>query len=85
MALTKIWLDAGREPQCGPNPDYPTGIDLDASGGATPTCSTTLDYPAKRCGVWFLECSICHLTLGITTAGRPDDPKSIRVPCRRAP
>lgn len=29
-------------------------------------------------------CKVCEMTMGITTAGRPDDPKSVMVPCKKA-
>ena len=76
------WIDAGREPACPPNPNYPDGIDLDLAGRAKNTCNIELPYPAKRCGHYRVECKICGLTIGCTTAGRPDDPRSMRVACR---
>lgn len=74
------WVDHGREPQCPPNPDHPSGIDVDTSGGA-PSCSTTLPYPAKRCGYFVVECRVCGYRAAVTTAGRPDDPRSVTVAC----
>jgi hypothetical protein len=76
------WRDAGREPRCAPNPEYPNGIDRDCSGGASQTCSATLPYPARRCGSYFVECEICGIRVAVTTAGRPDDPRSVRIACR---
>ena len=76
-----MWNDAGREPQCAPNPDYPNGIDLDVSRGATQICTVTLPYPAKRCGQYIVECRLCGYKAIITTAGRLDDPKSVKLPC----
>lgn len=75
------WLDKGREPQCAPNPDYPEGKDLDMSGDADRVCSTKLPYPAKRCGLYIIECKTCGLRVGVTTAGRPDDPRSVKFAC----
>jgi hypothetical protein len=80
--FTIIWHDGGREPQCAPNPLYPTGIDIDISNGATRTCSTVLPYPARRCGYYAVECRTCGLRATITTAGRPDDPRAVKLPCR---
>ncbi len=77
------WIDRGREPKCPPNPDYPNGIDADASFGAEKSCRVELPYPAKRCGLYHVTCEACGLTVGITTAGRPDDPRSLRMPCKR--
>jgi hypothetical protein len=75
------WNDGGREPQCAPNPDYPNGIDLDATSGAATFCMIELPYPAKRCGHYYLQCSLCGHNAIITTAGRPDDPRSVKLPC----
>lgn len=77
------WIDRGREPQCPPNPAYPDGIDLDgAQELGVPTCKTALPYPAKRCGLYYVECKICGSNALITTAGRPDDPRSVCIPCQ---
>lgn len=78
------WIDHKREPQCQPNPAYPDGIDLDCSKGAAKTCTVGLPYPAKRCGVYVVKCKKCGLTVAATTAGRPDDPRSIKMPCKDA-
>ena len=75
------WIDGSREPSCAPDPAYPAGIDLDCSAGL-PSCSTELPYPAKRCGVYLVECLTCHLRIGVTTAGRADDPKSLTMACK---
>lgn len=74
------WMDSGREPQCPPNPAYPDGIDIKADGAAM-TCKADLPYPAKRCGAYVVECTRCGLRVACTTAGRPDDPRSIELPC----
>lgn len=75
------WIDRYREPQGAPNPAYPTGIDVDVSAGALNRCQTALPYPARRCGSYSIRCRLCGFTGLITTAGRPDDPRSITVPC----
>lgn len=77
------WHDGGREPQCAPDPAYPEGIDVDASGGAVARCKTALPYPARRCGVYLVHCRLCGFRGAITTAGRPDDPRSVTVACKR--
>jgi hypothetical protein len=82
MTLKVEWLDSGREPRVRPNPDYPEGIDIDASMGAARTCSVDLPYPAKRIGVYLVTCATCRSTTALTTAGRPDDPRSVKVACR---
>jgi hypothetical protein len=76
------WLDRGAEPQCPPNPDYPDGVDVDLSDGL-PSCTVMLPYPAKRIGYFVITCAICGSRVGLTTAGRPDDPRSVKMPCRR--
>jgi hypothetical protein len=80
--LKVTWIDAGKEPQVKSNPQFPRGADLDTAGKAKRTCNTALQYPAPRCGYHLVECSRCGLKVGVTTAGRPDDPRSIRVACK---
>ncbi len=83
MSEFKIeWIDHGREPKCAPDPMFPEGKDLFLATGE-PTCGVALPYPAKRCGVYIVECNRCGLRIGVTTAGRPDDPRSVRVTCAR--
>jgi hypothetical protein len=77
------WIDSGREPRCPPNPAYPNGIDLDFFKRAGEvTCHVDLPYPAKRCGHYLVSCGICKARIAITTAGRPDDPRSVEVECK---
>jgi ferredoxin len=77
------WIDLGTEPQCQPDPNYPKGKDVvpDMPADAK-ACTVKLPYPAKRCGVYVISCSVCALRVGVTTAGRADDPRSIKVPCK---
>lgn len=82
MPLHSEWLDRGREPQCEPNSAYPLGMDIDVSRGAVATCSMALPYPAKRCGLHVVRCSDCTASVAITTAGRIDDARSIKLACR---
>jgi hypothetical protein len=82
MSLQRTWVDGGREPQCAPDPAYPEGKHLDISDGARLSCITGLDWPAPRCGYWLVECKECDLSVMVTTAGRPDDPRSIRLACK---
>lgn len=76
------WIDRGRDPQCTPDARYPNGMDIDLSGSWPQTCKADLPYPAKRCGVYIVTCEICGQNIGITTAGRADDPRSIRMACK---
>jgi len=82
MKFNVEWIDSHREPKCAPDPAYPAGKDLDISGGA-PSCFVELPYPARRCGIYMIDCEQCGMTIAITTAGRIDDPKSLRMPCKR--
>lgn len=76
------WHDGGREPTCKPDPRFPDGIDVDASRGEEVFCRTALPYPAKRCGAFEVECPKCGARAIITTAGRADDPRSLKIACR---
>jgi hypothetical protein len=75
------WFDRGRDPVVKPSPDYPDGKDVDASHGAPQTCTVNLICPAPRCGEYWVTCQLCGTHMGCTTAGRPDDPRSIKVAC----
>ena len=75
------WIDRGREPQCPPNPLYPDGIDVDCSAGAVITCTAQLSYPAPRCGYWAIKCDTCGQAIVVTTAGRRDDPRTVKIAC----
>lgn len=81
MTLKIEWIDRGREPQCPPNPAFPTGQDVDLGHGVL-SCRADLPYPAKRCGLYIVRCSLCEASVALTTAGRPDDPRSISIPCK---
>jgi hypothetical protein len=78
------WIDAGLEPECAPDPKYPHGIDIDLTIPGTPACETALPYPAKRIGHHLIVCTKCGLRFEVTTAGRPDDPRSVKFPCMGA-
>jgi hypothetical protein len=80
--FTVEWLDSGREPKCAPDPAYPDGKTVDAAGDFSPRCTIQVPYPAKRCGFYLIKCQRCGLTAAVTTAGRPDDPRSLTVPCK---
>jgi hypothetical protein len=75
------WIDHGREPKCAPNPNHPEGVDA-RLGYETKSCITALPYPARRCGMYLVVCKRCGFRMGITTAGRPDDPRSVELPCK---
>ena len=79
---TTSWIDGGRYPREKPNPRYPTGVDLDCSDGAEETCTAKLVCPTPRCGKWVVRCRRCGTTAIATTAGRPDDPRSLTLACK---
>lgn len=83
QTLKAKWIDGGKEPQCEPNPKYPDGIDIDIAGGSDRTCETKLSYPALRIGHHLVTCRSCGLRVSVTTAGRPDDPRSVKVACKQ--
>ena len=76
------WIDGHREPTQPPWPEYPLGKDVDGSMGAKDTCKVALPYPAKRCGHYEVRCRACGASVGVTTAGRIDDPRSVKMACR---
>lgn len=76
------WIDGKRSPTCVPDLRYPNGVALDVTGGRQPACLVPLPYPAKRCGYYYVECNRCKFNVLITTAGRIDDPVSVRLPCK---
>lgn len=76
------FLDSGREPENAPNPKYPDGIDVDLRKHALQKyCCKSLPYPAPRCGLYRIECKTCKVSIALTVAGRPDDPRSATIPC----
>jgi hypothetical protein len=74
------WIDRGQSPTQQPNPAYPLGIDIDLTSGR-PGCKDALPWPAPRIGFFYVQCRRCGASAMITTAGRPDDPRSIKLPC----
>jgi len=82
MSFTIEWYDGHREPTAAPDRQYPRGMDIDVSRGMK-ACKTDLPYPAKRCGFFLVQCTVCKTNVTITTAGRADDPRSVRIACRK--
>lgn len=76
------WHDFGRDPQIAADPNYPDGVDIDLAHGQEPSCKLDLEHPTKRCGIWLIVCRRCNGRVGLTTAGRDDDPRSVTIPCR---
>jgi hypothetical protein len=83
QALEVEWVDFGREPRCKPDPDWPNGKPVNLmTDPDQKVCRADLPYPAPRCGLYVVKCKICGWSVGITTAGRPDDPPWVALPCR---
>lgn len=80
--LKVTWVDGKRWPQQPPNPAYPDGIDLPCVEPSRPSCRIALPYPAKRIGHFIVACETCGTVVLATTAGRPDDPRSITINCK---
>jgi hypothetical protein len=77
------WVDGERAPSGVPDPRYPEGVNLDIAAGRSPNCQVGLPYPAPRCGFFVVTCDFCGVRIAVTTAGRPDDPRSVRIACQR--
>jgi hypothetical protein len=75
------WIDRECESQCLPDPAYPNGIDIDMACGKHRTCTIGLPYPAKRCGVYIVDCRCGH-QIAVITNGRVDDPRSLTLACK---
>lgn len=79
-----VFRPSGRgKAQCPPDPNYPNGIAIDVCEPAEEGCVVPLPYPAPECGLWLVLCSECDMSVGITAVGRPDDPVSVKIPCRK--
>lgn len=82
------WESLNRKAQCEPDEHYPDGIEIDATTERDRfACRVDIPYPPPhpgQCGLWAVDCDHCQSTFICTAAGRPDDPKSMTVPCRAA-
>jgi hypothetical protein len=79
---TLEWIDAGREPQCPPDPRFPHGVVGDLRKDPfLPHCRVDLKYPARGVGHWLISCT-CGYSAIVTAAGRPDDPRLALIPCK---
>lgn len=81
-SLEVTFLSHHRKPTCAPNPAHPNGIDVDLTDGARVACLAELPYPAECCGVLIVRCNKCLESVAITTAGRADDPRTVKLPCK---
>jgi hypothetical protein len=76
------WVDGHREAAELADPAYPGGCAIDVALDAPKACRVQLPYPAARCGTWVVTCRVCLYAIALATAGRSDDPSSVRVPCK---
>jgi len=74
------WLDFERVSTQAPK--HQNGSDIDIAGDVRAACKSELPYPAPRIGRYFVRCRTCGKTAVVTTAGRVDDPRSLRMACR---
>ena len=75
------FMPSGRgKAKCPPNPNYPTGQELDLCGEKSGIW-IDLPYPAPECGVFILWGERIG-KVAITVAGRSDDPKRVKIPFR---
>lgn len=84
MGFKLTFLTEGRAPTLPSDPAYPNGMDVEMAGKHK-ACVASLPYPAKACGVHIVECEECGCRVGLTAAGRPDDPRSVRISCKPKP
>jgi hypothetical protein len=76
------WVDQHREASYPADPTYLNGSAIDVALDAPRACRVELPCPAARCGLWVVTCRACGYAIALATAGRADDPRSVRVPCR---
>ena len=77
------WVPSGRgKARVAPDPAYPKGKDVVIADSHQQSCHVDLPYPAAECGMWLVVCRDCGLSVGVTAAGRPDDPRSLTAPCK---
>lgn len=75
------WLSHNRKAKCSPNPNFPEGIHMDTPEKGE-KCHIDIPYPSPECGIWMVKCLACDRLDAITAAGRPDDPRSYKMPCK---
>lgn len=64
-----------------PTPGFENGGDLDFAKDGASWCVTALSVWPGRLGTLHVRCQHCDVTVDLTTAGRADDPKLVRLPC----
>lgn len=76
------WCDGHRGSDYPADPAFPNGTAIDVALDAARACRVELPCPAARCGLWVVTCRQCGYAIALATAGRADDPRSARLPCR---
>jgi hypothetical protein len=76
------WIDGARVATYPADPSYPDGQAIDVALDAVRACRVELACPAAGVGLWLVVCRGCGYAITLSTAGRADDPKSVRLPCR---
>jgi hypothetical protein len=81
---TVTWIDRGRPPRCPANPEFPDGCDVKLTSAKSKSCTVKVPYPTghKNVGSWWITCQLCGLNVLVTAASRPDDPRSVTMPCK---
>lgn len=69
-------------PQQPSNPAYPDGVHIQGAVPGARSCTVDLPYPAPERLIWDVRCKRCGYRLAVTAAGRPDDPRSLTLPCQ---
>lgn len=84
MTLEVQWFDRGFVATKPADPRYPIGMDIvePSFDPEQPSCSTALKWPAPRCGHHVVLCDTCGKSITVTTAGRLDDPRSLKINCK---
>lgn len=83
MGASVTFLDAGRVHECKSNPAYPDGMQVDMRQHVLEkACCFNLPYPAPRVGSYVVDCDQCGVRVALTVAGRPDDPRTVTIPCK---
>jgi hypothetical protein len=76
------WIDLHRSSDAPADPAWPCGSAIDVALDALTACRLELPWPAERCGLWIVTCRRCGFHIRLETAGRADDPCSVKIPCR---
>jgi len=80
-----VFRPSGRgKARCASDPKFPRGKDVKMPGIYKNGCLAELPYPAPECGVLFVSCKKCGTQIAVTAAGRPDDPRTLEVPCSKS-